>query len=135
MYFRIFALFLCFLIAFAAFPGCGGQKEGSTPAAKTTPPSWPPDTLKVSLVGAGHLRLTATWNATAPGMSSVVMSGIWSVAVGPDTTPSVVPPGPPPPATPTWAEQVKAIIDVVPHAKPHDALFLVKARPETGVVR
>jgi hypothetical protein len=133
MYIRIFALFLCFLIAFAAFPGCSTEKKGGAATAETAIPSWPPDTLKVTLVGAGHVLLTAVWGAPSPGGLPVIRSGMWSVTVGPDTTPSHTPPPPPPGLT--AAMQVKAIIDLVPLMKPNDALFLVKAPAETRIVK
>jgi hypothetical protein len=93
--------------------------------------SWPPDTLKVKLIGDGRLLVIASWMADSAGLSPMQRLLECPVTVEFDTTPNVHPNPVPPPGpghemyTHSPTVTAKKAIDVRLKWRTIDALVLV----------
>lgn len=114
-------------------PPLGVMKAGG---GGTEPPSWPPDTLMVKLVGSGKLLVIAAWKADSAGVPPMRRFLEGSVTVEHDTTPNVHPnpvPGPGPGLIhPSATVAVKKIMDRPMVWRTVDALVL---NPDTSYAR
>ncbi len=126
---------IAFLLAGACLLGllllsCEKQSNVGTMSSQMVSPTWPPDTMKVTILGSSRLRFTAFWKLHGEGGNAVpsnvyTVSSVYTPAA---TSEAMVEIHTPPDTT------VKMILDMLAQAESlstTEELLLIKWPPDT----